>query len=128
MRKDRSTSFYTISGGLEIMKLYNYFRSSASYRVRIALTLKGLSYDYIPIHLRRGGGEHLQPSYKTVNPQALIPSLEDNGRVLTQSLAILEYLEAPYPTTSILSRHAAHPAGARDTARAVACARQRLPT
>ena len=66
------------------MKLYNYFRSSASYRVRIALNLKGLSYEYIPIHLRRGGGEHLTPTYKAIHPQALIPALEEDGQVLTQ--------------------------------------------
>jgi len=103
------------------MKLYNYFRSSASYRVRIALNLKGLSYDYIPVHLRRGGGEHLQPSYKTVNPQALIPSLEDNGRVLTQSLAILEYLEEQYPTPALLPRDPVDRATVRSMALAVAC-------
>jgi maleylpyruvate isomerase len=103
------------------MKLYNYFRSSASYRVRIALNLKGLSYDYVPIHLRRGGGEHLQASYKAVNPQALIPSLEDNGRVLTQSLAILEYLEEQYPTPALLPRDPADRATVRSMALAVAC-------
>jgi len=57
------------------MKLYNFFCSSASYRVRIALNLKGMSYDYVPIHLRRGGGEQLQPMYKAVNPQGLIPTV-----------------------------------------------------
>ena len=75
------------------MKLYTFFRSSASYRVRIALNLKGLSYEQAPIHLRRGGGEQLMPAYKAINPQALVPALEDNGRILTQSLAIIEYLE-----------------------------------
>jgi len=103
------------------MKLYNYFRSSASYRVRIALNLKGLSYEYIPIHLRRGGGEHLQPSYKAVNPQALIPTLEDSGKVLTQSLAILEYLEERYPTPPLLPRDPADRAAVRSMALVVAC-------
>jgi maleylpyruvate isomerase len=104
-----------------MMKLYNYFRSSASYRVRIALNLKGLPYDYVPIHLRRGGGEHLTPSYKAVHPQALIPALEDSGRVLTQSLAILEYLEERYPTPPLLPRDPADRAMVRSMALAVAC-------
>ncbi|MBM4257881.1 MAG: maleylacetoacetate isomerase [Deltaproteobacteria bacterium] len=103
------------------MKLYNYFRSSASYRVRIALNLKGLSYEYIPIHLRRGGGEHLTPSYKAIHPQALIPTLEDNGRMLTQSLAILEYLEERYPSPPLLPRDHADRALVRSIALAVAC-------
>jgi len=103
------------------MKLYNYFRSSASYRVRIALNLKGLSYEYIPIHLRRGGGEQFQPSYKVVNPQALIPTLEDDGAILTQSLAILEYLEESYPAPPLLPREPADRAVVRSMALAVAC-------
>ena len=103
------------------MKLYNYFRSSASYRVRIALNLKGLSYEYIPIHLRRGGGEQFQPSYKAVNPQALIPTLEDDGTVLTQSLAILEYLDERYPTPPLLPTAPADRALVRGMALVVAC-------
>ena len=79
------------------MKLYTFFRSSASYRVRIALNLKGISCEQAPIHLRRGGGEQLMPAYKAINPQALVPALEDDGRILTQSLAIIEYLEEKYP-------------------------------
>src|SRR6266571_6761989 len=75
------------------MKLYTFFRSSASYRVRIALNLKSLDYEQVPIHLRRGGGEQFGPAYKSINPQALVPALEDGGRILTQSLAIIEYLE-----------------------------------
>jgi glutathione S-transferase len=70
------------------MKLYTFFRSSASYRVRIALNLKGLDYEQIPIHLRRGGGEQWSEAYKSINPQALVPALEDGGRIFTQSLAI----------------------------------------
>ena len=103
------------------MKLYNYFRSSASYRVRIALNLKGVSYEYTPIHLRRGGGEHLTPAYKAIHPQALIPALEDEGRVLTQSLAILEYLEERYPNPPLLPRDPADRALVRGMALAVAC-------
>ena len=103
------------------MKLYNYFRSSASYRVRIALNLKGLSYDYIPVHLRRGGGEQYLPTYKAINPQALLPSLEDDGRLLTQSLAIIEYLEERYPNPPLLPRDPADRATVRSLAMVVAC-------
>jgi maleylpyruvate isomerase len=79
------------------MKLYTFFRSSASYRVRIALNLKGLDYEQVPIHLRRGGGEQFSEVYKALNPQALVPALEDGGRILTQSIAIIEYLEEQHP-------------------------------
>ena len=79
------------------MKLYTFFRSSASYRVRIALNLKALNCEQVPIHLRRGGGEQFSATYKAINPQALVPALEDAGRILTQSLAIMEYLEERYP-------------------------------
>ena len=103
------------------MKLYNYFRSSASYRVRIALNLKGLSYDYVSIHLRRGGGEQLQPAYKAVNPQGLIPALEDDGQVLTQSLAIIEYLDERYPHPPLLPAGPADRALVRSMALIIAC-------
>ncbi len=103
------------------MKLYTFFRSSASYRVRVALNLKGLRYEQIPIHLRRGGGEQLAPSYKAINPQALVPSLEDNGRFLTQSLAIVEYLEERHPKPSLLPGDPADRAIVRSMSLAVAC-------
>jgi maleylpyruvate isomerase len=103
------------------MKLYNFFRSSASYRVRIALNLKGLSYEYIPIHLRRGGGEQYTPAYKEVNPQSLIPALADDGRVLTQSLAIVEYLEEKHPNPPLLPKEPADRATVRAMALAIAC-------
>jgi maleylacetoacetate isomerase len=103
------------------MKLYSFFRSSASYRVRIALNLKGLAYEQIPIHLRRGGGEHLSATYKAVNPQALVPALEDNGRILTQSLAIMEYLEECYPKPPLLPADPADRALVRSMALIVAC-------
>jgi maleylpyruvate isomerase len=77
------------------MKLYTFFRSSASYRVRIALNLKGLDYEQAPIHLRRGGGEQLKPAYTAINPQALVPALQDNGHVFSQSLAIQNRLCSP---------------------------------
>jgi maleylpyruvate isomerase len=103
------------------MKLYNFFRSSASYRVRIALNLKGVQYEYVPIHLRRGGGEQYTPAYKALNPQGIIPTLEDEGRVLTQSLAIIEYLEERYPEPPLLPRDPADRATVRSMALAVAC-------
>ena len=101
------------------MKLYTFFRSSASYRVRIALNLKGLEYEQIPIHLRRG--EQFSPAYKTINPQALIPTLEDGGRVFTQSLAILEYLEERYPDPPLLPHDPADRATVRSMALIIAC-------
>jgi len=103
------------------MKLYNFFRSSASYRVRIALNLKGLAYEYLPIHLRRSGGEQYTPEYRAINPQSLIPTLEDEGRLATQSLAILEYLEEQYPTPPLLPKTPADRATVRAMALAVAC-------
>lgn len=103
------------------MRLYTFFRSSASYRVRIALNLKGLNCEQIPIHLRRGGGEQLAPSYKAINPQALVPSLEDNGRFLTQSLAIVEYLEERHPKPPLLPGDPADRAIVRSMSLAVAC-------
>ncbi len=85
------------------MKLYSYFRSSASYRVRIALNLKGLPVDLIPVHLVKGGGEQFSAEYRKLNPDALVPSLQlSDGDVLTQSLAIIEYLEEVYPLPALL--------------------------
>jgi maleylpyruvate isomerase len=103
------------------MKLYTFFRSSASYRVRIALNLKGLDCEQVPIHLRRGGGEQFSPGYKEKNPQALVPTLEDGGRPLTQSLAIIEYLEERYPEPPLLPKDPADRALVRAMALAIAC-------
>ena len=103
------------------MKLYTFFRSSASYRVRIALNLKGLEYEQAAIHLRRGGGEQLKPAYKAINPQALVPALEDNGQVYSQSLAIIEYLEERYPKPALLPSAAADRAVVRSMALLIAC-------
>jgi maleylacetoacetate isomerase len=103
------------------MKLYTFFRSSASYRVRIALNLKCLTYEQTPIHLRRGGGEQFSESYKAVNPQALVPALEDGGRILTQSLAIIEYLEERYPQPPLLPSDPADKALVRSMALVIAC-------
>ena len=103
------------------MKLYTFFRSSASYRVRIALNLKGMNYESAAIHLRRGGGEQLMPAYKAINPQALVPALEENGKILTQSLAIIEYLEETHPNPPLLPRDPADRALVRSMALVVAC-------
>ena len=82
------------------MKLYSYFRSSAAFRVRIALNLKGLSYDTAAIHLRRN--DQSTPDYRGVNPQGLVPALEDGGQILIQSMAIMEYLDEVQPEPPLL--------------------------
>jgi maleylpyruvate isomerase len=103
------------------MKLYGFFRSSASFRVRIALNLKQIACEQASVHLRRGGGEQLQAAYKAINPQALVPALEDNGRTLTQSLAIIEYLDEQYPDPPLLPKDPADKALVRSMALLVAC-------
>ena len=82
--------------------LHNYFRSSAAYRVRIAMNLKGLDYDYIPVHLTREGGMQFKDSYTALNPQQLVPLLDDDGFQLSQSLAIIEYIDEKYPAIRLL--------------------------
>ncbi|MYM36119.1 maleylacetoacetate isomerase [Duganella sp. FT94W] len=84
------------------MKLYTYFRSSAAYRVRIALALKGIAYDAAPVHLLRNGGEQLGDAYRAINPAGLVPALEVDANVIGQSLAIIEYLEETYPQPPLL--------------------------
>jgi maleylacetoacetate isomerase/maleylpyruvate isomerase len=103
------------------MKLHTYFRSSAAYRVRIALALKGLDYEAVPVHLVRGGGEHRQPAYLGLNPAGLVPALEDQGQVLTQSLAIIEYLEEIRPQPALLPAAPLDRARVRAIAQAIAC-------
>lgn len=107
------------------MQLYSYFRSSASFRVRIAMNLKGLPYDYEPIHLLRQGGEQCLPAFRARNPDALVPVLVDDTQdppaTLTQSLAIIEYLDEIHPEPPLLPRDALGRARVRALALNVAC-------
>ena len=86
------------------MKLYSYFRSSASYRVRIALNPKQLPFDYVPVHMLRDGGEQLKDAYRALNPDAVVPTLIDGDATLQQSLAIIEYLEETHPEPALLPK------------------------
>ncbi|AEG92897.1 maleylacetoacetate isomerase [Ramlibacter tataouinensis] len=102
------------------MKLYNYFRSSASFRVRIALELKGLAYEYLPVHLVKG--EHKQPHYAAVSPSLLVPTLvTDSGEALGQSMAIIEYLDEVHPQPPLLPTDALGRARVRALAQLIAC-------
>lgn len=103
------------------MELYSYFRSSAAYRVRIALNLKGLQYDYRAVHLLKDGGQQLAPQYCALNPNALVPALVDGDAVLTQSLAIVEYLEETHPQPPLLPSDALGRARVRAIAQTIAC-------
>src|SRR5690606_36397469 len=89
-------------GVSEELCLYSYWRSSAAYRVRIGLNLKGLSYDIVPVHLVREGGEQHRAEFRAKNPQGLVPVLQHGNRVLSQSLAILEYLDETWPDPPLL--------------------------
>jgi len=101
------------------MQLYNYFRSSASCRVRIALALKGLDYDYLPVHLVRR--EHLDDSYTALSASRLVPTLQDGDAVLSQSLAIIEYLDETHPQPPLLPADARGRARVRAIALDIAC-------
>lgn len=103
------------------MKLYDYFRSSAAYRVRIGLRLKGLDYESVPVHLVRDGGEQLTPAYRALNPSALVPALQDGDATVTQSMAILEYLDETHPATPLLPPDALGRARVRSLALMIAC-------
>jgi len=103
------------------LRLYTYWRSSAAFRVRIALALKGLEYESVPKHLLRDGGEQRKADYLAVNPQGLIPALADDGFVIPQSLAICEYLEEVHPEPRLLPGSARDRATVRGMAMAIAC-------
>ena len=104
------------------MKLYTFFRSSAAYRVRIALSLKGLASEMISIHLQKEGGLNRKPEFRAVNPQMRVPALKlDSGDVLIQSLAIIEYLDETHPEPPFLPRDPLARAKVRALAQAIAC-------
>jgi maleylpyruvate isomerase len=104
------------------VKLYTYFRSSAAYRVRIALNLKDITYEGVSVHLTKDGGQHKKPDYRTINPQMRVPALElSSGEKLIQSLAIIEYLDEVFPDPALLPRDAIERAHVRAVAQIIAC-------
>lgn len=103
------------------MKLYDYYRSSASYRVRIALNIKNISYETLSVHLVNNGGEQHLPDYLELNPQGLVPTLNENGHILSQSLAIIEYLEEMNPSPALLPQTPLGRAQVRSMALLIAC-------
>lgn len=104
-----------------MLKLYTYFRSSAAYRVRVALNLKGLQYEALPVHLVKEGGQHLSEAYRRINPAAAVPSLVDRDLALSQSLAIIEYLDETHPYPPLLPGDPGARARVRAIALDVAC-------
>jgi maleylacetoacetate isomerase len=105
----------------EGLQLFSYWRSSAAYRVRIALNLKGLAYELIPVNIGRNGGDHHHEAYHAINPQELVPVLRHGGRLVRQSLAIVEYLEETFDGARLLPVTARERARARGLAQAIAC-------
>lgn len=108
-----------VSGGG--LRLYSYWRSSAAYRVRIALNLKGLDYQLVPVHLVRDGGEQHAPGYRAVNPQGLVPALQHGQRLIRQSMAIIEYLDETFADQPLLPATARERARVRGLAQVIAC-------
>lgn len=104
-----------------MLTLYDYWRSSAAYRVRIALNLKGLAYRSVPVHLVKDGGQQHSAEYKALNPQGLLPLLVDGDTRIAQSMAILEYLEECYPQPALLPRDPSPRAQIRSVALHIAC-------
>ena len=103
------------------MKLYTYFRSSAAYRARIALNLKGVQHDAVEVDLRAPASDQQKPDYRSINPQALVPALAVEGTIIAQSLAIIEYLDEVYPDPPLMPRSPVNRARVRAMALAVAC-------
>ena len=103
------------------MKLYDYYRSTASYRVRIALNFKKIHYEMLAIHLVNNGGEQHNPNYLKLNPQGLVPTLDENGHILSQSLAIIEYLEDINPSPALLPQNPLGRGQIRSLAMMIAC-------
>lgn len=103
------------------MKLFTYFRSSAAYRVRIALNLKGLAYEAVPVHLLRDGGQQHRADYREKSPLGIVPALQTEAGVLTQSLAIIEWLDETHPQTPLLPADADGRARVRALAQTIAC-------
>jgi maleylacetoacetate isomerase len=104
------------------LKLYGYFRSSAAYRVRIALNLKTVQVDHVAVHLLKDGGHQRQEEYVQFNPQGLVPTLTlDDGTCITQSLAIIEYLDSVYPEPKLIPSQPVEAARVRAVALAIAC-------
>lgn len=103
------------------MKLYSYFRSSAAWRVRIALAFKGISHETAFVHLLKDGGQHRQAEYRSMNPSGLIPYLEDGDAGFGQSMAILEYIEETHPSPALLPKSPVERARVRELANAIAC-------
>lgn len=103
------------------LKLYSYWRSSAAYRVRIALNLKGLPYEIVPVHLVNDGGEQFSAEYTELNPQSLVPTLVDGHRILRQSMAIIEYLEETWPDPSLMPDTARDRVRVRTLSQIIAC-------
>jgi maleylacetoacetate isomerase len=104
-----------------MLKLHSYFRSSAAYRCRIAHNLKGLAHEMAYVHLIKDGGQHTAPAYRALNPQCLVPTLEADGDTITQSLAIIEYLDETLPEPKLLTGDALQRARIRAFALAIAC-------
>jgi maleylacetoacetate isomerase len=104
-----------------MFKLYSYYRSSAAYRARIALNLKNVAYEIIPVHLLKNGGEQFSADYTQKNPQQLVPALEVNGKIISQSGAILEYLEETLPTPALLPQDVIQRAEVRAFALYICC-------
>ncbi|MCB1396563.1 MAG: maleylacetoacetate isomerase [Rhodobacter sp.] len=103
------------------MRFHGYFRSSSSYRCRIAFNLKGLEYEFVPVHLVKDGGQHKSAAYRALNPQGLVPTLEVDGLVLTQSPAILEWLDETHPAPRLLPADPAERAAVRAFCAVIAC-------